>query len=70
VATTVFFEEVLTDKSSKELTMELEVGRSSAYGENHLYLRVDETTVILDEKVGRSLCEAFESVGHYLSYTG
>ena len=68
MATTTFFEETVRDKERKSETIDLEFGRSSYYGENLIYVRMDNRTVILDEPTGRRLCEAMSSVGRHLRY--
>jgi hypothetical protein len=68
MATTQFFEEVVQDKERKENGIDLEFGRSSFYRDNLIYLRVDDTTVILDEATGRRLCEAMADLATYLGY--
>jgi hypothetical protein len=68
MATTMFFEETVQDKEG-EASIELEFGRSSYYhGESLVYLTINGTTVILDEKVGRKLCEAMDDLAAYLGY--
>lgn len=69
MATTVFFEEDIKDAGGKNGDVHFEVGRSSYLnGENLIYLSIDGKTLILDEKTGRELVEAFERLGRYLSY--
>lgn len=71
MATTMFFEETLSDKGghSKSQPVKLEFGRSSFYGgENLVYLTIDEKTVILDAEMGAKLVNAMQDLGHYLGY--
>jgi hypothetical protein len=68
MATTMYFEEVVSDKQDKALTLDLEVGRSSYYRENLIYLRIGDDQVILDAETGRRLCEAIASLAAYLHY--
>jgi hypothetical protein len=70
VATTMFFEETLTDHGGKGEPVEFEFGRSSFYGENLLYFVIDGKTVIVSAAQGRRICEAMASVGSYLGYDG
>jgi len=46
MATTMFFEETIRDQGDKE-TMDVELGRSSFYDEDSIYLKVDGKTVIM-----------------------
>ncbi len=68
MATTMFFEKTLTDKEANDVSIEMEFGRSSYYGESLIYLTIDGSSLILDEKAGRELCEAFSSLSAYLGY--
>lgn len=69
MATTMFFEETVRDKERRDISFELEFGRSSYYhGENLIYLKVDDKHLILDEKTGRRVFEAMRAVGEYLGY--
>lgn len=68
MATTMFFEEVLTDKEDKSKTFELEFGRSSYYRDNLIYLRIDGKGLIMNEATGRRIVEAMEELGFYLGY--
>lgn len=70
MATTMFFEETLRDKEKQDAAVDLEFGRSSYYnGENLIYLKIDDTTLIVDEETGKRLVEAMSDVGRYLGYT-
>lgn len=55
------FEEMIKDQGEK-LTLDLEIGRSSFYPEDSIYIRVGEQTVIATAK---RFSEAVESVGQY-----
>jgi hypothetical protein len=69
MATTMFFEGVLTDKVRKDQNIEIEFGRSSYYsGESLVYLTVDGKTLILDEATGRKMLDAMDSLRGYLGY--
>ncbi|RYG94579.1 MAG: hypothetical protein EON58_15965 [Alphaproteobacteria bacterium] len=71
MATTMFLETELADKGGEGDPIEFEVGRSSFYGgENLIYLVIDGKTVILNERAGRELVDAFVRVGDYLGYRG
>ncbi|MFV1849116.1 MAG: hypothetical protein ACMZ66_00180 [Thalassospira sp.] len=45
--------------------MSLEIGRSSFYEEDSVYIRVDDRTVIMDRTTTQRFCEAVQSVRHY-----
>jgi len=64
VATTVYFEEVIRDQGGKN-TMDLEVGRSSFYPEDSIYIRVGDETVIMDRATAKRFVAAVVSVGSY-----
>jgi len=50
----MFFQETIKDKKENR-SLEVEFGRSSYYGENLIYLRVWDESLILDEETGRRL---------------
>lgn len=64
MATTMYFDETIKDQGGKE-SMEVEMGRSSFYAEDSIYLTVDGKTVIMDLATARKFVEAVVSVGHY-----
>lgn len=64
MATTMFFEETIKDQGGK-ISMEVEVGRSSFYAEDSIYLTVDGKTVIMDREMAKKFVEAVVSVGFY-----
>jgi hypothetical protein len=64
VATTVYFEEIIKDQGGEE-SMDLEIGRSSFYPEDSIYIRVGEETIIMDRATAKKFVEAVVSVGHY-----
>ncbi|HEG1987558.1 hypothetical protein [Enterobacter cloacae] len=45
--------------------MEVEVGRSSFYAEDSIYLTIDGKTVIMDREMAKKFVEAVVSVGFY-----
>ena len=45
--------------------MELEIGRSSFYPEDSIYIIVDGKTVIMDRSTAKRFVEAIVSLGHY-----
>jgi hypothetical protein len=64
MATTMYFEETVVDQGGKH-SMDLELGRSSYYPEDSIYLTVDGKTVIMDRATAKRFVEAVMSVGHY-----
>ena len=64
MATTTYFEETILDQG-KGMTMEVEVGRSSFYAEDSIYLTVDGKTVIMDRKTAKRFADAVASVARY-----
>jgi hypothetical protein len=69
MATTQYFEKVITDKQDKGIKLALELGSSSYYGgERLMYLTVDSKHLILDEKTGRELFAALDRLAASLGY--
>lgn len=64
MATTMYFEETIKDQGGRT-EMELEIGRSSSYAEDSIYITVDGKTVIMDRKTAKRFVEAVNSVGFY-----
>ena len=64
MATTVYFEEKLKDQGEKE-SINVELGRSSFYPEDSIYINVDGKMVIMDRAQAKRFVEAVVSVGHY-----
>ncbi|MCB3525481.1 hypothetical protein [Klebsiella grimontii] len=64
MATTMFFEETIKDQGGKT-SMDLELGRSSYYAEDSIYLTVDGKTVIMDLETAKKFVDAVVSVGSY-----
>ena len=64
MATTMYFEEVVLDQGG-DISMEVELGRSSFYPEDSIYLRVDGKTVIMDRATAKRFVKAVNSVGFY-----
>lgn len=62
MATTMYFEQVVQDQGSKS-SFELELGRSSYYPEDSIYLKVDGKLVIMDRATAKKFVEAVHSVG-------
>lgn len=62
MATTMYFEETIKDQGGRT-EMELEIGRSSFYPEDSIYITVDGKTVIMDRKTAERFVEAVNSVG-------
>ncbi|MBE0688592.1 MAG: hypothetical protein IH587_00540 [Anaerolineae bacterium] len=64
MATTMYFEETITDQGGKT-SFDIELGRSSFYPEDSIYLTVDGKTVIMDRATAQRFVNAVVSVGHY-----
>ena len=64
MATTMFFEEKIKDQGGKT-SMDLEIGRSSFYAEDSIYITVDDKTVIMDRATAKKFVDAVVSVGFY-----
>lgn len=64
MATTMYFEETIKDQGGRT-EMELEIGRSSFYPEDSIYITVDGKTVIMDRKMAERFVKAVNSVGVY-----
>ena len=45
--------------------MDLEIGRSSYYPEDSIYIRVEGKTVIMDRATAKRFAEAVAAVGRY-----
>ena len=64
MATTMYFEETIHDQGEKN-SMELEIGRSSFYSEDSIYIDVDGKLVIMDRATAKRFVEAVSAVGRY-----
>ncbi|WP_334596791.1 hypothetical protein [Vibrio mimicus] len=64
MATTVFFEETLKDQGDVN-EMEMELGRSSFYPEDSIYIKVDGKLVIMSREQAKRFVEAVVDVGYY-----
>lgn len=64
MATYVFFEKTIHDQGGKT-SFDVELGRSSYYREDSIYLTVDGKTVIMDRATAKLFVEAVSSVGRY-----
>jgi hypothetical protein len=64
MATTMYFDEIVRDQGGK-ISMEIELGRSSFYPEDSIYLKVDGKTVIMDRTTAKRFVDAVASVGAY-----
>lgn len=64
MATTMYFEETVLDQGGK-IKMQIELGRSSYYPEDSIYLVVDGRTVIMDRATAQRFVNAVLSVGRY-----
>jgi hypothetical protein len=64
MATTMYFEEEIRDQGGKTQMM-VEIGRSSYYSEDSIYLNVDGKLVIMDLATAKRFVDAVISVGHF-----
>lgn len=64
MATTMYFEETIRDQGGK-VSVDLEIGRSSYYAEDSIYMIVDGKTVIMDRETARRFVDAIIAVGSY-----
>lgn len=64
MATTMYFEETIRDQGGKG-SLDVELGRSSYYPEDSIYLTVDERTVIMDRATAKRFVDAVIAVGQY-----
>jgi hypothetical protein len=64
MATTMYFEEEIRDQGGRTQMM-VELGRSSFYSEDSIYLNVDGKLVIMDLATAKRFVEAVISVGHF-----
>lgn len=64
MATTMYFEETICDQGGVE-EFDIELGRSSFYPEDSIYLTVDGKTVIMDRATAKRFVEATVAVGRY-----
>lgn len=60
----MYFEETIRDQGGKD-SLNIELGRSSFYPEDSIYLTVDGKTVIMDRATAKRFVDAVVSVGHY-----
>lgn len=64
MATTMYFEETIRDQGDRA-TLDVELGRSSFYKEDSIYLTVDGKAVIMDRATAKRFVEAVVAVGQY-----
>ena len=64
MATTMYFEETVEDQGDAE-SMKIELGRSSFYPEDSIYINVDGKTVIMDRAMAKKFVNAVADVGRY-----
>ena len=60
----MYFEETIRDQGGKD-SLNIELGRSSFYPEDSIYLIVDGKTIIMDRATAKRFVDAVVSVGHY-----
>ena len=64
MATTMYFQEIIKDQGDKA-SLDVELGRSSFYQEDSIYLTVDGKTVIMDLATAKRFVDAVVAVGQY-----
>ena len=64
MATTMFFKETVVDQGEKT-SMKIEIGRSSHYKEDSIYIDVDGKLVIMDRETAKRFVNAVADVGRY-----
>lgn len=64
MATTTYFDETIRDQGGKS-SMRLELGRSSFYSEDSIYLTVEGKTVTMDRATAKRFVDAVVGVGQY-----
>lgn len=64
MAATMYFEEEIRDQGGKTQMM-VEIGRSSFYSEDSIYLDVDGKLVFMDLATAKKFVDAVISVGHF-----
>lgn len=69
MATTVYFEETVNDQGGQD-SIELEVGRSSFYPEDSVYIKADGKTIIMDRATAKRFVEGVVAVGNYHGFLG
>ena len=68
MATTMYFEETIKDQGNRT-SMDVEIGRSSFYPKDSIYINVDGKLVIMDRETAKRFVEAVVSVGFYHGFT-
>ena len=69
MATTMYFEETVKDQGGKS-SFDIELGRSSFYPEDSIYLTIDGKTVIMDLATAKKFVDAVVAVGEYHGLVG
>ena len=64
MATTTYVDEIVKDQGGK-FSFEIELGRSSFYPEDSIYLKIDGKTVIMDLATAKQFVNAVVAVGQY-----
>ena len=64
MATTMYFDEVVRDQGGED-SIAIELGRSSFYSEDSIYLTVDGKSVIMDYATAKRFVNAVIEVGRY-----
>lgn len=64
MATTMYFDETVFDQDGKT-SIDLELGRSSYYPDDSIYLTIDGKTVIMNRATAKRFVDAVVAVGGY-----
>lgn len=68
MANTTYFDETIIDQGNKA-SINLEIGRSSFYPEDSIYIKVDDKLVIMNRDTAKRFVEAVISVGFYHGFS-
>ncbi|CTP91039.1 MULTISPECIES: hypothetical protein [Xanthomonas] len=64
MATTMYFNKVVKDQED-DVSFDIELGRSSFYPDDSIYLIIDGKSVIMDLATAKEFVNAVASVGRY-----
>lgn len=64
MATTQFFHEIIVDQGGIN-KIELEIGRSSFYAEDSIYLNVDGKSIVMNKETAIRFVESVVDLGKY-----
>ena len=67
MATTTYFEETVKCQGGKE-SLKIELGRSSYFEDDSIYLVVDGKAIVMDLETAKRFVKAVSTVGHYFGF--